>query len=295
MIKFRAGKTSHLASLYYPHHSEEHLRSGNDLINIIIAVDDITDKLSPKEMKEVANCVMDALRFPQKARPQGEHPLGEVHRSFWSRALNTASKTSASRFLESYDAFMTSLVDECADRDSNTIRRSIDDYLSLRRSTGGIKPSFDLLLLPLEIPEDLLEHAVIKELETIALDMIVVANDVISFNVEQTRGEIHNLVVVLMNERNFTIQEAMDFIGEWYHARGKAFIDTMGRLPTAADADASANLQKYVVSLGNGVTGNYEWSLDTERYFDNAQERENIRKKWTVELMQRRDKVTAAS
>ena len=71
---------------------------------------------------------------------------------------------------------MTSLVDESVDRNSHSIRRSVDDYLALRRATGGIKPSFDFILLPLEIPQHLLEHEAVKELETIALDMIVVAN-----------------------------------------------------------------------------------------------------------------------
>ena len=80
----------------------------------------------------------------------------------------------------------------------------------------------------------------------------------------------------------------MDFIGEWYQARGKAFIDYMGRLPTSTDPEASANLQKYVHDLGNGITGNYEWCLDTERYFPNVKVKENVRTTWTVELLPKR-------
>ena len=96
MLKFRGSKAGHLASLCYPHHSEEHLRSATDLMNILIAVDDITDKLEPKAAREVADAIMDALRcvtshtqsdliltrcrFPNKPRPAGEDRLGEVHR-----------------------------------------------------------------------------------------------------------------------------------------------------------------------------------------------------------------------
>lgn len=50
------------------------------------------------------------------------------------------------------------------------------DYLDLRRYTGAIKPSLDLLLLPFEISDELLNTPTVKELEMIAIEMIAVAN-----------------------------------------------------------------------------------------------------------------------
>jgi len=68
------------------------------------------------------------------------------------------------------------MVEEAEDRSIRSVRRSIEDYLNLRRYTGAIKPSFDLILLPLEIPKEILESEVVKELEIIAIDMVAVAN-----------------------------------------------------------------------------------------------------------------------
>lgn len=71
---------------------------------------------------------------------------------------------------------MNAMVQEAEERDVHCIRKSVEDYLKLRRRTGAIKPSFDLILLPLEIPTVYLESLFVKQLEIIAIDLIAVAN-----------------------------------------------------------------------------------------------------------------------
>lgn len=71
---------------------------------------------------------------------------------------------------------MNAMVQEAEERDTLSIRTSLEDYLKLRRRTGAIKPSFDLILLPLEIPRIYLESPLVKQLEIIAIDLIAVAN-----------------------------------------------------------------------------------------------------------------------
>src|ERR1700761_338338 len=109
--------------------------------------------------------------------------------------------------------------------------------------------------------------------------------DVVSFNVEQARGDIHNLVIVLMNEQNLSVQEAMDYVGVWYDARGKAFVSAMNSLPSP-QKDCE-DLKRYIWGLGNWVTANYEWSFDSMRFFKTREEQEEVRKNRTVELMEK--------
>lgn len=52
----------------------------------------------------------------------------------------------------------------------------MEEYLRFRRLTGGVPPSFDLILLPLAIPEHVLEDPRIQALEDMANDLISVAN-----------------------------------------------------------------------------------------------------------------------
>ncbi|KAF8532360.1 isoprenoid synthase domain-containing protein [Gautieria morchelliformis] len=267
--KFRGINVGLLASLAYPHHTKEQLRQACDLMNVLFAMDDVTDVLSPEEVRSVSEIALDALRNPEKKRPEGEHPIGELHRSFWSRTLKVSSKTVARRFIKSYEAYVTAVIAEAEDRNNTTIRKNIDDYLTLRRFTGAIKPSYDLMLMPMEIPDSVLLDQRIVDLEFMSIDMVAVANDIVSFNAEQARGDIHNAVIVVMNQYNFSVQEGMDYVCRWYHNRANEFMRAMTDLPECPDIKTRDQLKEYVYGLGNWVTANYEWSFGSKRFFGN--------------------------
>jgi hypothetical protein len=162
------------------------------------------------------------------------------------------------------------------------------------------------------------------DLEMAAIDMIAVANvsgsfdcwsqelivvprkqDVVSFNVEQARGDIHNLAIVLMDSRKIGVQESMNAVGEWYHERAREFVSSMNDLPTSSELFGKENanpqldedVRKYVWGLGNWVTANYEWSFESERFWGSAklEESENGGHEIVVELMQQQKVVAAAA
>jgi len=196
---------------------------------------------------------------------------------------NKSSQTTLLRFIPSYERYLEAVLCEAAERENHFIRGSIDAYLALRRYTGAIKPSFDLILLPVEIPDEVLLDPRIVKLEMIAIDMVAVANvsvftptqvpahsnfqDVVSFNVEQARGDVHNAVIVIMHQKGLNVQEAMNDVNEWYNQRGKDFLDAMLDLPECPSIDVREKLKWYVHGLGNWVTANYEWSLGSKRFF----------------------------
>ncbi|KAK7443530.1 hypothetical protein VKT23_015703 [Stygiomarasmius scandens] len=265
--RFRKINCGLLASLAYPYHTKEELRPAADLMNVLFAVDDISDELTADEVKNLSDICLDALRNPDKPRPQGEHPVGQLHKDFMSQLKKNSSQTTLRRFIPSYERYLEAVLYEAADRESHIIRGSIDDYLALRRYTGAIKPSFDLILLPVEIPDEVLLDPRIVNLEMIAIDMVAVANDVVSFNVEQARGDIHNAVIVVMHQKGLSVQEAMDDVNEWYNQRGKDFLDAMLDLPECPSNAVREKLKWYVHGLGNWVTANYEWSFGSKRFF----------------------------
>jgi hypothetical protein len=89
-----------------------------------------------------------------------------------------------------------------------------------------------------------------------------------SFNVEQSRGDIHNMAIVLIHGEKLSVQQAIDRVGMWYHQRARDFVHAMSDLPVVADKKVQDDIQKYVWGLGNWVTANYEWSLRTERFWN---------------------------
>lgn len=96
-----------------------------------------------------------------------------------------------------------------------------------------------------------------------------------------------------MNERGLSVQEAMDFVGDWYQSRSQHFIILLDFvLESHSDKDpGQADLKKYVLGLATWVTANYEWSFESQRFFGPLH-KEVYDSKW-VDLLPKR--VTGAA
>jgi hypothetical protein len=96
--------------------------------------------------------------------------------SFLKAVVDGSTKQFSRRFLKSYEGYLRAMVKEAKDRETRAIRTTVEEYLALRRYTGAIIPSFDMILLPLDIPDSVLADPRIKELEMMAIEMVAVAN-----------------------------------------------------------------------------------------------------------------------
>jgi len=52
----------------------------------------------------------------------------------------------------------------------------VDDYLRLRRAASGAPPTVVLVEFGLEIPEEVMQHEVVKEMRELAIDLIIFVN-----------------------------------------------------------------------------------------------------------------------
>ena len=64
----------------------------------------------------------------------------------------------------------------------------VDEYLLMRRKTGGIEPCFALLELGMDIPDSAINDPVVKELFTLASDMVMLSN--VSIDVNIVSGQV---------------------------------------------------------------------------------------------------------
>ena len=91
--------------------------------------------------------------------------------------------------------------------------------------------------------------------------------DIYSYNVEQARGDdLHNMVTVIMRERDVDVQGAMDYIGVLHDRLVKSFLLAKDRLPSWGEP-IDSQVARYVDGLGNWVRANYQWSFESQRYF----------------------------
>ena len=94
---------------------------------------------------------------------------------FWELAIKTASPQSQKRFITTFDTYTQSVVQQAADRTHSYIR-DIESYFEVRRNTIGAKPSFALLELEMDLPDEVIEHPIIQDLSILTIDMLHLGN-----------------------------------------------------------------------------------------------------------------------
>ncbi|VDB91865.1 unnamed protein product [Peniophora sp. CBMAI 1063] len=283
-----------LAALAYPDHDTAHLRTTCDLMNNFFYLDEVSDVAPLEEVKAMADITMDALRNPWQPRPVGEWIGGEIIRQFWELAVKTASSESQKHFIDAYTPYTQAVVQQAQDRQDGHIR-TVNEYFAIRRKTIGVKPCFVMLELALNLPQEVLEHPVIKEMEMAVIDMISMTNDIMSYNKEQARGDDnHNIITCLMHHLRTDIQGAMDWVEEHYRGVGARFLDLYYHsIPKYHSANIDADVAKYVDGLGNWVRATDQWSFECGRYFG-KDGLEILNKRWVTLLPKRTKDINVA-
>ncbi|KAF9460417.1 terpenoid synthase [Collybia nuda] len=285
---FNRCKFGIFASLAYPHATGAHFRVACDLMNLFFVFDEYSDCADGEAVGKQAADIMNALRYPDTIPPEGDSLLGAMTRDFWLRTMKCASESSAQRFIRNFDEYTDAVRQEAVDRDVGRIR-SVPEYLKLRRGTIGVHPSFDYYLLRDDLPDECVNHPDVQRLASAAVDMTILANDVYSYNKEQSKGEdSHNLVAVVMKEHDLTVQEAMNYIGDLYNHIRKQYCEDFQDLPRFND-NVDGLVREFCYGTGIWVTTNIKWSFASERYF--GKEGMEIMKHRTVTLLPKVDKL----
>ena len=84
---------------------------------------------------------------------------------------------------------------------------------------------------------------------------------------EQARGIAgNNIVTVLMHDNKIDLQTAMDLVGEHFKTLMGRYAEAKTRLPSWGPS-ADEMVRKYVKAMDHWISGNIEWSFETQRYF----------------------------
>ncbi|KAJ3499433.1 hypothetical protein NLG97_g326 [Lecanicillium saksenae] len=240
------------------HFSPDRSRTGSDLMNVFWIFDEYTDVEEEDGVTEMGEILMDGLLHPEKPRPSEECPLGEMARQFWALGRQTSSSMAERHLLEDMQHYVNGVIQEAQDRGHNRVRSS-EEYWRIRRAASGCYPTFTLIELELDFPEEVYRHPALEKLRECAMYSIVVVNDIFSYNIERARGHgLHNLVTVIMFERDLSPAAAVNWIVEWHErAAVQEFITVRARLPSW-NPHIDSQVAKYVNGLGY-------WSVDIRK------------------------------
>ncbi|KAH9011169.1 terpenoid synthase [Lactarius pseudohatsudake] len=247
-------------SLSYPLHDKARLRTCCDFMNLILVYDEFPNASHEDEVQVMTNAIMDALRSPHTPRPKGEWVLG-------TRNQSQPSPQAQKRFIKASGAYARAVVQQAADRRHKHIR-SVEEYFEVRRDTIGARPAFALIELDMNLPDEAVHHPVIEEMTVLAIDMIILDNDIASYNVEQARGDDgYNIVTIIMHQHKTDIQGAMNWVDERHKELEAKFMDLYENKIPKFGEPVDTELARYVDGIGNWVRANDQWDFETERYF----------------------------
>ncbi|PBK67980.1 terpenoid synthase [Armillaria solidipes] len=244
----------------------KHLRTVCDLMHLLFTFDDYTDNAPPEVVRRYADVVMDAVRNPIKSRPSDEVVLGVIAQEFWALGVKSASSTSQKHFVESLRHYVDALVQEVEDRHHRRIR-NVEDYFDIRRWNIGIYMVYAMLELSYDMPDEVFNHPTIVALRSVGRDLMIMDNDLASYNKEQALEECpHNILVCVMNEQNCDLHDALSWVEDLHRSRRNKFLTLWTEIPSwGPEIDAIAS--HYLHGIANWVRGNECWNFESERYF----------------------------
>ncbi|CAA7261880.1 unnamed protein product [Cyclocybe aegerita] len=255
-----------LASLAYAGLPADVNRVGCDLMNLFFVVDEHTDAMDARSVQDWVDIVVDALHHPHTPRPAGEPKVGEIARTFWENGIKCMGPTAQRRFVETFTTYLQSVVTQAQDRDKHLFR-DVDSYMEVRRDTIGAKPSFALLEHDMELPDDVFYHPLLEKLREWAIDMLILGNDLCSYNVEQSRGDDgHNIIRLAMLQENTNVHGALRFVSKMHDDLAEKFLSNYQGMPSFTP-QIDAWVTRYIDGLGNWVRANDSWSFESWRYF----------------------------
>ncbi|KAG0706961.1 isoprenoid synthase domain-containing protein [Suillus ampliporus] len=261
-------KAGQLTSMCYPDAGFPQLRVCCDFMNYLFHLDNLSDDMDKTGTKVVADVVLNSLHHPYDYYSPTR--LNRMTKDFYRRMLPTASRGTCRRFIETMDFFFQAVHLQAIDRAKRVVP-DLESYISQRRDTSGCKPCWALIEYAnnLNIPDEVMEHPVIQSLGEAANDLVTWSNDIFSYNVEQSKGDTHNMLSVVMHEQCIDLQSAVDFVGELCKQSIDRFKEDRGLIPSwgpKIDKDVAV----YVSGLADWIVGSLHWSFDTTRYFQNS-------------------------
>jgi len=101
---------------------------------------------------------------------------------FWERTIPHAGANTQKRFIATFIDYQDAVIQQIIDQREGHIR-DINNYLDLRRDTSAVKPTFALIEIGLDIPDEVMSHPAIEVMISTSVDMVIL-NNVSSFLVE---------------------------------------------------------------------------------------------------------------
>ncbi|KAF8524713.1 isoprenoid synthase domain-containing protein [Hysterangium stoloniferum] len=274
-----------VAYCYHRATDDNRLRIVCDYMNVLFHMDDLCDFLSTSEAATLSEVTMNALASPHVYRtilPSGrklpvvEPEASKLIRNFWRRCIVNMTSSVQTRFCENISLAVKTIETERKFRGKDSLP-DIAAYIAFRRENSACRAAFDLLeyCLEIELPNFVRNDPSLTVLSNCAIDFIALSNDIYSYNVEQSRGDICHSVPIIMKIHNSDLQEAVDRIADMCRESVESFQAAKALLPSWG-TEIDKDVAMYIGGIEDWMSGNIQWSLFLERYFPPGSKKDGV-------------------
>jgi len=191
---------------------------------------------------------------------------GRVLQSIWRQMRPDLPDRQWDRFMYEVRRFLAGCVHEITSRAEDTVF-DFDTYIKVRRDSVGMGMYFVLgeYGLGIDLSDRLEQHAELREIIDIALEHIMLTNDVFSFRNEASMDDYVNALAVLCLTEDMPLQSAVDRLFAIIEARRTAFMAARTAIE-AGELGEDPEIRAYLDALWHMMAGNLAWSYLTSRY-----------------------------
>ncbi|KAG1784709.1 isoprenoid synthase domain-containing protein [Suillus plorans] len=258
--------TGALAAVCYPNADAFHLQVCSDFLNWLFIMDDWMEYNAVDLQRTRESCIF-ALRDPINF--DTEQLGAKMCKSFFSRLRETAGPGCTERFIHASELFFAAVAKQVDDRTKGNMY-DLESYVALRQNLSAVKIGFPLIefVAQIDLPDEVVSHPVVMALQDATNDHTIWSNDIFSYNMEQSRGDVHwhNMVAVLMHERGLDLQGAIDYAGQMCKNAIQHFESSRANLPSWGE-EVDKQVAIYVEGMQNCMVGPLHWQSNSARYF----------------------------
>ncbi|SEW42635.1 terpene synthase family protein [Chitinophaga arvensicola] len=265
-------KFTWMVARMFPEASLFSLCIASDFNTLLFLWDDHLDALAPNAFntgfERMAHHMMQILETGKTFSLETGGPLLAAMSDIWQRMRQISQRPWQARFARSLkEAFTANLWRmKHVDKAHNT---SLKDYMRFRPQIGGANFFLDLATLmgAIRLPADLRSNPQVKNMGLYCSRTICWANDLYSFPKEYEGGDELNLVMLLKHHQQLTLDQAVEQAVKIHNSEVALFNNTADVLSAVCAAAVKPVLEQYVLTLGQMMKGNIDWSTqDTTRY-----------------------------
>lgn len=269
--RFSKARFAWLAARAFPDAALHELCIIADFNTWLFILDDQCDEAEAGKksvfLKSVMADLMSIFHQNKSLTLEESAPVPAALSSIWERMRAISNPAWRLRFIRSMEDYFNSCLWEARNRENHVVP-TVADYVRMRPFTGALYADVEAIdvIEKIYLPEDMLQHALLKRMVLACNNIVCWANDLFSFHKEARAGDVHNLVLVLQHANGSTLQQAVDEAARMHNEEVAIFVVLEKLLPLTG-TEKDYELLRYVSVLRSWITGNFDWSMqDTGRY-----------------------------